>query len=83
MFLDCKLKLLVNCNKYLVFIVVFVPSTKTCSPEDSPICGQWSIIGTVVFDSLQRPIFGLAVCWMLFACITSNGGRILCIMINE
>ncbi|KAK7093037.1 hypothetical protein V1264_008693 [Littorina saxatilis] len=34
----------------------------------------WSVATRTVHESLQRPLWALVVCWVVFACATGNGG---------
>ncbi|KAK7474886.1 hypothetical protein BaRGS_00033888, partial [Batillaria attramentaria] len=36
----------------------------------------WSRTSRVVHETLQRPLWGLVVCWVVFACTTEHGGPI-------
>ena len=36
--------------------------------------GGWSVATRTVHETLQRPLWALVVCWVIFACSTGNGG---------
>ena len=57
----------------LCFIVVYAESLQFC--DVSSICGEWSNPGLIAFKTLERPMFGITVCWIIFACVTGNGGQ--------
>ena len=57
----------------LCFIVVYTESLQFC--DTASVCGEWSNAGLVAFKTLERPMFGVTVCWIIFACVTGNGGQ--------
>ena len=57
----------------LCFIVVYAESLQFC--DVSSVCGEWSNTGLIAFKTLERPMFGFTVCWIIFACVTGNGGQ--------
>ena len=58
----------------MYFFVSYLPALQSCS--ELKICGEWSTAGYTVFYTLNRVMWGIWVCWLIFACSHGYGGII-------
>ena len=56
----------------LGLIVVYGQFLGAC--DAAVVCGEWSDAAQVAFRTLERPLFGIAVCWIILACVIGHGG---------
>ena len=54
-------------------LVSYLPALQACT--ESSVCGPWSADEATAYYSLNRLMWGIWTCWLIWACSTGYGGR--------
>ena len=61
---------------WIVCIGLVLTLTLVTYDENKDIpASDWSKTGRVVFETFYRPVWAMAISWLIFACATGYGGK--------